>query len=418
MGLEAGNPVVGGTILRRAAIESPNFVHNVAGWAINQDGSAEFSNLVIRGTFLGTDWELTSQGLFFYNGTPALGNLIAYDSNVNGVDGHGNPISVGTASIDTVFGGQILLNGARFQLSSGINVRITMDPGGINLLNIHGAVIIRLDANLDAVFLYADTGSVTQGDLIQSLSVAGGIDPINGQAYDPGIEVFGGNRTLKSVMASASLTLSKTSGVFAPPAVNVQDNVLGNAVSLGSVQLSYLLGAAANILRSQLSTDTGTRFTISESGAFNWGPGTPVLDTTLYRNAAGFLACSALLADIGGTADTPHSISVSPGYVNSWLDGGRMPGKFRLSPAPANTLDMAGSLLVPAGVAAGQAITGALPVTYTPANLHSFVAINVTNSLPVRLTYTTGRVLQFSGPIANVAAGNIIDFDALIRLNF
>lgn len=36
------DPTVGGTVLRRPAIQSPDFVHGVSGWAINADGSAEF----------------------------------------------------------------------------------------------------------------------------------------------------------------------------------------------------------------------------------------------------------------------------------------------------------------------------------------------------------------------------------------
>lgn len=44
------NSVVGGTTLVRAAIRSPNYVAGVSGWSINRDGSAEFSDIVIRGT--------------------------------------------------------------------------------------------------------------------------------------------------------------------------------------------------------------------------------------------------------------------------------------------------------------------------------------------------------------------------------
>lgn len=42
-----GNPVVGGVALRQVAIESPNFVHGVSGWDINQDGSAEFQDIIL-----------------------------------------------------------------------------------------------------------------------------------------------------------------------------------------------------------------------------------------------------------------------------------------------------------------------------------------------------------------------------------
>lgn len=47
--MQPGDPVVGSSTLRRPAIQSPNFVAGVSGWAINADGSAEFTDLVISG---------------------------------------------------------------------------------------------------------------------------------------------------------------------------------------------------------------------------------------------------------------------------------------------------------------------------------------------------------------------------------
>lgn len=44
------NPVVGGSTLVRTAIRSPNYVVNTSGWSINRDGSAEFTNVTIRGS--------------------------------------------------------------------------------------------------------------------------------------------------------------------------------------------------------------------------------------------------------------------------------------------------------------------------------------------------------------------------------
>jgi len=66
------NSILGGAAaLTRPAIKSPNFVHNVSGWSINKDGSAEFNNLTARGTitateFDGTDFYIASNGMFFY----------------------------------------------------------------------------------------------------------------------------------------------------------------------------------------------------------------------------------------------------------------------------------------------------------------------------------------------------------------
>lgn len=64
-----GNPIEGGDVLRIPALQSPNFVDGVSGWFIGIDGSAQFNNLEIRGSFLGSDFVINSAGIFFY-GTP------------------------------------------------------------------------------------------------------------------------------------------------------------------------------------------------------------------------------------------------------------------------------------------------------------------------------------------------------------
>lgn len=43
------NPVVGGVVLVRPAIRSPNYVAGTSGWSINITGDAEFNNAIIRG---------------------------------------------------------------------------------------------------------------------------------------------------------------------------------------------------------------------------------------------------------------------------------------------------------------------------------------------------------------------------------
>lgn len=71
------NPIIGGAAtLIRAAMQSANFLTGVAGWQVTKTGNAEFNNLTIRGTFLGTNFIFSSAGLFLYSGTPAAGNLI------------------------------------------------------------------------------------------------------------------------------------------------------------------------------------------------------------------------------------------------------------------------------------------------------------------------------------------------------
>jgi len=90
-----------GTLIRQM-IESPNFVSGVSGWIIRKDGSAEFNNLNIRGTFNGTNYTINSNGAFFYSGTPAAGNLIQSITNSTGTDPFGNAYLAGTTTYTTI----------------------------------------------------------------------------------------------------------------------------------------------------------------------------------------------------------------------------------------------------------------------------------------------------------------------------
>lgn len=88
----------GGGQLVIPQIRSPNFVTGVSGWIVRIDGSAEFNNLTIRGTFNGTDFVINSAGAFFYNGVPAAGNLLASIAPASGTDAHGNSYNQGVAN--------------------------------------------------------------------------------------------------------------------------------------------------------------------------------------------------------------------------------------------------------------------------------------------------------------------------------
>ena len=105
------------------AVQSPGYVAGVAGWQVRKDGSAEFNNLVIRGTFRGTDFEINPSGAFFYTGTPAAGNLSV--SVVPGTapvsDGHGNTAEPGLTAYVTAGGNEYALQ-LGSQVISGVTV--------------------------------------------------------------------------------------------------------------------------------------------------------------------------------------------------------------------------------------------------------------------------------------------------------
>ena len=88
----------GGGNLIVTSLQSPNYAPGSAGWQVRKDGSAEFNNLTIRGTFNGTDFIINATGTFFYSGAPAAGNLIASIASAAGTDVFGNVYNAGVQS--------------------------------------------------------------------------------------------------------------------------------------------------------------------------------------------------------------------------------------------------------------------------------------------------------------------------------
>lgn len=97
-----GKPAFGYTTLRLPALRSPNYVAGSTGWTVNQDGSAEFNNVTVRGTILAGHFIGTGEGeeIVVYSGTPAANNVITSIVSAAAVDSSGNSILAGT----TVYG--------------------------------------------------------------------------------------------------------------------------------------------------------------------------------------------------------------------------------------------------------------------------------------------------------------------------
>jgi hypothetical protein len=71
-----GQPVVGGIVLVRPAIQSPDYQPGIAGWTINYDGSAEFNNVTVRGTLFVTDPD--GSYVKIYDENPGDGAIIEF----------------------------------------------------------------------------------------------------------------------------------------------------------------------------------------------------------------------------------------------------------------------------------------------------------------------------------------------------
>lgn len=82
----------GGGDLIATSVQNPDFVSGSAGWQIRKDGSAEFNNVTIRGGLIEG-----APGLY-YNGAPALGNLIVSIADAANTDGVGNAYLAGVTN--------------------------------------------------------------------------------------------------------------------------------------------------------------------------------------------------------------------------------------------------------------------------------------------------------------------------------
>jgi hypothetical protein len=91
------DPIIGGSgNLIRPSVQSPNF--NLAakqGWAILRDGSAFFFNVTASGVVTANSVVIdgAGQGLFIYDGPPALGSLVIAAVSGAGTDPFGNQYS-------------------------------------------------------------------------------------------------------------------------------------------------------------------------------------------------------------------------------------------------------------------------------------------------------------------------------------
>lgn len=82
------------------SIRSPNFVTTVSGWSINNDGTAEFNSVSIRGSTI-----IGSVSLWYDGPNPATANLIASVASSSGNDGHGHNYDQGIWVYDASGGG-------------------------------------------------------------------------------------------------------------------------------------------------------------------------------------------------------------------------------------------------------------------------------------------------------------------------
>lgn len=166
--------ILAGVNLVRQAIQSPNYVAGVSGWAIKRDGSAELNNATIRGNLV-------------------VGTTIGAGVNIPGAQVTGTVPNANQANSATTATAATTAGSAGQVPASGITGLIVA-----NQINTQGLVIRGGD------FL-AYSGTPAAGTLFMAISQNGGTDAF-GNVYPAGETIFDtpGTTILAQVLAKAS----------------------------------------------------------------------------------------------------------------------------------------------------------------------------------------------------------------------
>lgn len=168
MAMAPGNQaIVGGTVLRIPAIQSPDYVPGQTGWIIRQDGSAEFN----AGTFRGSIEVGSLTGQHFWVNNPSTGDVIDVYNSANklvfSIDATGRVVS--TSSVSTA---EVVIAGANLLFED--SAQNPIQPPFANGTLAAGATSMNLTAGQPAnytgsgqgAFITLSTGTTTGSEQI------------------------------------------------------------------------------------------------------------------------------------------------------------------------------------------------------------------------------------------------------------
>lgn len=283
--------------LIKQQIRSPNYIPGVSGWTIDKDGSAEFNNLVIRGTFFGTDFIIGANGIFFYSGVPTTGNLLMSWARTAGNDSFGNSYPQGLSINESSEGQASVVMG----YTSGSPL-IYFPDDIVNIRNsagILGTPFGAGNAQQDAAtFLGPQDNTYTDTGALQL--VASSRDGTQGASANLIYTDRSGVEHLAIIVNGSGVAINEQiSQAFTADTspLILQSNTASSAN--GFIKQIHAVAASLS-LRAFVTGDTNDRFNMNANGTMHWGPGNAAVDTFLQRIAVGVLATTQSM-QIGST---------------------------------------------------------------------------------------------------------------------
>lgn len=329
-------------------------------------------------------------GMFVYNGTPRRGNPPVF-----------YVIAPGSANVDpfgNTLGGPIL--GVQGSPSSGA---LTIDANGnLNLISPSGVTVMQFSPDLTAALIYNSSGA-GPGNLIASISPGSGTDghgnPYLGgvSSYSPGsayTELISGGVDIGSNNASTE--------IITPAQVSITDALTASArpflvvaapftAAPNAAQLA-LAGESADATGPAIAELTATQFVLR---SFSGGP--------MYA------------VPVNASTGQPETWNLMA-LLNSWVNqAGQVTCKYRLVAAPANSVEIIGSLTA---TAATSTTFFQLPAGYRPASAQQFACV-ASGGVPAGAA--PGINCDASGNLSvnhsTIGAANNYEFHGLISLD-
>lgn len=239
------------------SLQSPNFESGIEGWQVAKDGSSEFQNVTIRGTFFGLDFEINSAGAFFYSSTPAAGNLFIAIANSNGNDRFGNAYFEGIALFQP--NGQSIFIGP----DAGIPI-IQFTPASTTHLNIPPQIFassLAAGTNAEQQALALASGSET-GSNNQSAQMVMVSESFDGTL--PAVFQIGAGLVVLRLKGNTA-TLETAGGIFGQLPITQTDISNHSANTTSNLPITTAWSIPAGDMQ------VGTVYRISSGGTGLWG---------------------------------------------------------------------------------------------------------------------------------------------------
>lgn len=295
------NPVMGGKNIVRTVMQSPNFVPGVSGWAIYEDGSAEFQDIIlpsgegIRATFsatapgspkVGDLWYDTANGLQVsqWNGSAWVAYSIGSGAIASGGIATGNIASgaitnalLAASAVATSNIQNGAVSAAQINAAAGI-LGTQLASGTITNTELAGSVTARSLGGITTTIAGSAPGSPVAGDIWIDSASGYQIQQYSGSGWVPvtwtATDVIAAGTITAALITANTITASQIAAGTITAAQIAAGTITASLLAAGIVVAGIVDATTINAATFTGSVFEGTDFILNSSGAYFYS-GTP-----------------------------------------------------------------------------------------------------------------------------------------------